>query len=70
MTSWKVGASFPAVSMARHMINAQLSPLAVGVDSQDIIDDLMKFKERALSVPHHEDPAQIHAERPGNETPV
>ena len=50
MATWTVGASFPAVNMARYMINAQLSPLAVGVDSQDIIDDLMKYKERALTV--------------------
>ena len=32
------------------MINAQISPLMVGVDTQDIIDDLLKYKERALSV--------------------
>ena len=34
--------------MSRRMINAQISPLSVSVDSQDIIDDLMKYKERAL----------------------
>jgi len=31
------------------MINAQISPLSVSVDTQDIIDDLIKYKERALS---------------------
>ena len=32
------------------MINPQISPLMVGVETQDIIDDQLKFKERALSV--------------------
>ena len=40
--------SYPATSMSRRMINAQLSPLFIGVDSQDIFDDAAKFKERAL----------------------
>ena len=31
------------------MINAQISPLSVSIDSQDIIDDLMKYKERSLT---------------------
>ena len=50
MADWKVGDSYQATSMSRRMINAQISPLMVGVDTQDIIDDLLKFKERALSV--------------------
>ena len=50
MASWTVGESYPATRLCRRMINAQLSPLSVGVDSQDIIDDLVKYKERALSV--------------------
>ena len=50
MTEWKVGESYPATGMSRRMINAQISPLMVGVESQDLIDDLLKFKERALSV--------------------
>ena len=48
MAGWKVGDAYPATSMSRLMVNAQLSPLFVGVDSQDIFDDLAKFKERAL----------------------
>ena len=50
MTHWKVGDSYPATDMSRRMINAQLSPLMIGVDTQDVIDDLLKYKERALSV--------------------
>ena len=50
MAHWKVGDSYPATGMSRRMINAQISPLMVGVDTQDIIDDLLKYKERALSV--------------------
>ena len=48
MATWKAGETFP-VRACRRMINAQLSPLFLAVESQDIIDDLMDFKERALS---------------------
>ena len=48
MGGWKVGDAYPATSMTRLMVNAQLSPLLVSVDSQDIIDDLAKYKERAI----------------------
>ena len=47
MADWTVGEAFP-VRSCRKMINAQLSPLSLGIESQDIIDDLMDFKERAL----------------------
>ena len=50
MADWKVGESFPAASMCRMMINAQLSPLFLSIESQDVIDDMLKYKERALSV--------------------
>ena len=50
MAQWKVGAIHPATNMSRRMINAQISPLMVGVETQDLIDDLLKFKERALAV--------------------
>ena len=49
MANWTVGDSYSATRMCRRMINAQISPLSVSVDSQDIIDDLMAYKERALS---------------------
>ena len=48
MANWTVGDSYAATSMCRRMINAQISPISVGVDSQDIVDDLMTYKERAL----------------------
>ena len=50
MSGWTVGESLPATRMSRLMINSQLSPLFISVDSQDIIDDLIKYKERALMV--------------------
>ena len=48
MSDWQVGESYPATSLSRRMINAQISPLFVSVESQDIFDDLAKYKERAL----------------------
>ena len=50
MASLTVGDSYRATSMCREMVNAQLSPLFISVDTQDLMDDLMKYKERALSV--------------------
>ena len=49
MADWKVGDSYAANRLCRRMINAQLSPFTVNIDSQDIVDDLMAYKERALS---------------------
>ena len=46
--NWAVGDSFPAVSMCRQLINAEISPLALSMHSQDIIDDLSEYKVRAL----------------------
>ena len=48
MAGWTVGDSMPATSMSRLLINAQLSPLFISVESQDVFDDLAKYKERAL----------------------
>ncbi len=50
MSTLVVGDSYRATSMSRAMVNAQLSPLFIGVDTQDLMDELMVYKERALSV--------------------
>ena len=50
MADWKAGDALPARRTCRRMINAQISPLALSVDSQDLIDELVKYKERALNV--------------------
>ena len=49
MASWTVGDSFPATPLCRRMVNGQISPLCLSVDSQDIVDDLTAYKERALN---------------------
>ncbi len=49
MADWQVGHSYQATTLCRLMINAQISPIKIGVDSQDLIDDLIKYKERALT---------------------
>ncbi|MCQ3802892.1 MAG: cytochrome P450 [bacterium] len=49
MATWKVGESYAATSMCRRLVNAQISPLMISIHSQDIIDDLMTYKERALN---------------------
>ena len=36
MAGWAVGDTVPATGMSRHLVNAQLSPLFVSIDSQDI----------------------------------
>ena len=50
MADWKVGDAYQATLMCRSMVNAQLSPLFISVESQDLIEDLAKYKERALIV--------------------
>lgn len=50
ISDWKVGDVYQATNMCRRLINAQLSPLFIGVESQDIFEDLARFKERALTV--------------------
>ena len=50
MADWNVGDALPATATSRLMVNAQASPLFVGVESQDIFGELIKYKERALSV--------------------
>ena len=47
MAQWRVGDILP-VRTCRLMINAQISPLSVSIDSQDLIEDLLSYKERAL----------------------
>ncbi len=49
ISNWKVGDKLNATSMCRQIVNAQLSPLFLSVESQDIFEDLTKYKERALS---------------------
>ena len=48
MSTWHVGETLPAVGMCRKLVNAVMSPLTVSIDSQDIVDDMHKFKDRAL----------------------
>ena len=50
MAEWKVGESYTARDMCRHLLNAQISPLSHSIDTQDLFDDLIHFKERALNV--------------------
>ena len=49
MSDWEVGSSLQATRTCRLMINAQVSSLILSIESQDIIEDLIKFKERALN---------------------
>ena len=49
MATWEVGDKFDAVRMCRQLINAEISPMALSVESQDIIEDLLKYKTRALT---------------------
>ena len=48
MAAWGVGEAYPAVGMCRKLVNSALSPLLVSVDSQDLVDALHEYKERAL----------------------
>ena len=69
VADWEVGDVFSATSLCRRMINAQLSPLFVSVDSQDILDDLMTYKERALNTRIIKVLPKFHAQDSGHEAP-
>ena len=49
MANWVVGQSYDARSLCRRMANSQLSPLLLGIDTQDLLDDMLTYKERALT---------------------
>lgn len=49
IADWNEGDAFKLVQMCHHFSNAQLSPLLVNVDSQDVVDDIIAYKQRALS---------------------
>ncbi|WP_420622215.1 cytochrome P450 [Candidatus Poriferisodalis sp.] len=49
IAGWNEGDKFRLVHMCHRYINAQLSPLFVNIDSQDVIDDLIAYKQRALN---------------------
>ena len=48
IAAWNVGEKRQAVGTCRKLVNAAMSPLNVSIDSQDIVDDMHKYKERAL----------------------
>ncbi|MYA89296.1 MAG: cytochrome P450 [Boseongicola sp. SB0662_bin_57] len=48
VADWEEGALLRPASACRYLANTQISPLMAGIDTQDVIDDLIKFKERVL----------------------
>lgn len=48
MTNWDTGDTRGGVTMCRRLANATLTPLLISVDAQDVMDDLVAFKLRAL----------------------
>ena len=49
ISSWTPGEEITATHVCRQLINAETSPLLVSIDSQDVIDDVIAYKERALN---------------------
>ena len=50
MATWTVGSSLPAVGTCRLLANSTMSPLTISTDTQDVLADLHKYKERALTI--------------------
>ena len=48
LATWNVGEAGTAVTMCRNLVNSGLSPMLLSIDSQDLADDMHKYKERAL----------------------
>jgi cytochrome P450 len=49
VASWNKGDTAKLVQMCHRYSNSQLSPLLVNVDSQDVVDDIIAYKKRALN---------------------
>ncbi len=50
MATWAVGDNISAGTMLRLYMNAQLSPLMISAETQALIEDIIKYKERALNI--------------------
>ena len=50
MSQWRAGDVMPVQRMLRPLLNAQVSPLLTSTETQDIIDDVLKYKMRVLNV--------------------
>ncbi len=48
-TEWKVGSTLPVVESLRSLVNAQITPVVLSIETQDIIADTIRFKERAMT---------------------
>lgn len=50
MSDWQVGSVVPLARFSRRLLNAQISPMTIAVETQDILDDMLMYKCRALNV--------------------
>ena len=50
MATWEIGKPLPAQTMLRPFLNAQASPLFASINTQDEIDDALRYKMRVLNV--------------------
>ena len=48
ISAWSAGDTLPAKNTCRRMVNASLSPFTLSIDSQDLVDEMHKYKDRAL----------------------
>ena len=50
LASWKVGDVLPALTTFPVLINSQFSPINIGIDTQDCVNEVIEFKKRALNI--------------------
>jgi cytochrome P450 len=50
LATWHVGDNIKASKNLRELLNSQLSPLLISADTQDLINDVIDYKVRALNV--------------------
>ncbi len=48
LDTWKAGETIPALLALRKLMSGQTSQLSVGIDTSEIMQDLLKYKDRAL----------------------
>ncbi|WP_419854954.1 cytochrome P450 [Candidatus Poriferisodalis sp.] len=48
MATWTVGDTYGGVSLCRQLTNACITPTLISVEADDVMDDIISFKSRAL----------------------
>ena len=67
MADWKVGSTLECTATCRLLVNAQIAPVILSIEAQDIVEGPDKVQGAGAHHPRSQGPAQVHAAHPGHE---